>query len=151
MTSEDFKRWRERTGLSQQEAADALGISKGSVVNYESGARREDDRPVTIPRTVELACAALTFGIVADFTVRAERGRFQIVEIEIKKQGAFGEVIEHERKVVPHPFQHRAEAEQMAERVAASHRGGYGYNPEHGYWWGRDLRGTQFRFIVEPV
>jgi len=28
----------------------------------------------------------------------------------------------------------------MADRVAASHGGGYGYSPEHGYWWGRDLR-----------
>jgi transcriptional regulator with XRE-family HTH domain len=151
MTSEQFKQWRERMGISQQEAADALGISKGSVVNYENGARREDDRPVTIPRTVELACAALTFGIIPDFTARAERGLFQMVEIEIKKQGAFGEVIEHLRKVIPHPFKSRAEAEETAERVAASHGGGYGYNPEHGYWWGRDLRGTQFRFIVEQI
>lgn len=151
MTNEEFKQWRERSQLSQQEAADALGISKGSVVNYENGSRREDDRPVAIPKTIELACAALTFGINPDFSVRPERGQFQIVEIEIKKRGAFGEVVEHERKVVPHPFKHRAEAEQMVERVAASHRGGYGYNPEHGYWWARDLRGTQFRFIIEPV
>jgi hypothetical protein len=106
---------------------------------------------VTIPKAVELACAALTFGIKSDFTARREHGLFQMVEIEIKKQGAFGEVIDHIRKVVPHPFKHRAEAEQMAERVAASHGGGYGYNPEHGYWWGSDLRGTQFRFIIEPV
>ena len=151
MTSEQFKQWRERMGMSQQDAADALGISKGSVINYENGARREDDRPVAIPRTVELACAALTFGVIPDFTARHERGLFQMVEIEIKKQGAFGEVIERLRKVVPHPFKNRAEAEQMAERVAASHGGGYGYNPEHGYWWGRDLRGTQFRFFIEPT
>jgi transcriptional regulator with XRE-family HTH domain len=151
MTSEQFKQWRERMRMSQQEAADALGISKGSVVNYENGSRREDERPVTIPRAVEFACAALTFGIDPDFTARGERGLFQMVEIEIKKQGAFGEIIEHVRKVVPHPFKSRAEAEAMADRVAASHGGGYGYNPEHGYWWGRDLRGTQFRFIIEPI
>jgi len=137
--------------MSQQQAADALGISKSSVINYENGARREDERPVTIPRTVELACAALTFGIVPDYTVRIGRGLFQMVEIEITKQGAFGEVIEHIRKVVPHQFKSRVEAEEMAERVAASHGGGYGYNPEHGYWWGRDLRGTQFRFIIEAL
>ncbi len=151
MTSDDFKVWRERLGLSQQQAAEALGISKGTVVNYESGSRRDDDRPVTVPKSIELACAALTFGIAPDFTVRTERGQFQIVEIEIKKQGAYGEVIAHERKVVPHPFVRRIDAEQMAERVAASHRGGYGYNAEHGYWWGRDLRGGQFRFVVEAV
>jgi transcriptional regulator with XRE-family HTH domain len=151
MTNEQFRQWRERMRMSQQEAADALGISKGSVVNYENGARREDDRPVTIPRTVELACAALTFGINPTFSARPECGLFQMIEIEIKKQGAFGEVIEHQRKVVPHPFKNRAEAEKRAERVAASHSWGYGYNPEHGYWWGRDLRGTQFRFLVEPI
>jgi transcriptional regulator with XRE-family HTH domain len=151
MTSEQFKDWRERMGLSQQEAAEALGISKGSVINYESGIRREDDRPVTIPRTVELACAAVTFGLTPDFSTRSERGTFQMIEIEIKNQGAFGEVIDHLRKVVPHPFKTRAEAEAMPERVAASHGGGCGYNPEHGYWWGRDLRGTQFRFVIEPI
>jgi transcriptional regulator with XRE-family HTH domain len=138
-------------GMSQQQAANALGISKSSVVNYETGSRREDERPVVIPRTIELACAALTFGVVPDFTTRAERGLFKLVEVEIKKRGAFGEVIEHVRKVMPHPFKNRTEAKQMAERVAASHGGGYGYNPEDDYWWGRDLRGTLFRFTIEPA
>jgi transcriptional regulator with XRE-family HTH domain len=151
MTSEQFKQWRDRTQMSQQEAADALGISKASVINYESGTRREDDRPVVIPKIVELACAALTFGITPTLLAPLQHGRFQMVEIEIKKQGPFGEVMEHLRKVVPHPFKNRAEAEEMAQRVAASHGGGYGYNPEHGYWWGRDLRGALFHFIIEPV
>jgi transcriptional regulator with XRE-family HTH domain len=48
---------------SQQEAADALGQSKGNIQNYERGRRRDDERPVVIPRTVELACAALALGI----------------------------------------------------------------------------------------
>lgn len=59
MTPDDFKAWRATMGLSQQAAADALGISKGSVELYEAGKRRDDGRPVIIPRTVALACAAL--------------------------------------------------------------------------------------------
>lgn len=63
MTADDFKAWREHMGLSQVKAAEALGISKSSVENYERGARPEDGRPVVIPRTVALACAALAFGL----------------------------------------------------------------------------------------
>lgn len=59
MTPDDFKAWRMTVGLSQQAAADALGISKGSVELYEAGKRRDDGRPVAIPKTVALACAAL--------------------------------------------------------------------------------------------
>lgn len=59
MTPEDFKLWRRMMALSQTEAAEALGLSKGSIENYERGTRREDDRPVEIPKTVALACAAL--------------------------------------------------------------------------------------------
>jgi len=63
MTPDQFKAWRKHMNLSQQEAADALGLSKGSVDLYERGRRREDERPVVIPKTVELACAALALGI----------------------------------------------------------------------------------------
>lgn len=63
MTSEQFKAWRAYMDLSQQGAADMLGLSKGSVELYERGRRHEDNRPVVIPKTVELACAALALGI----------------------------------------------------------------------------------------
>ncbi|MER2249674.1 helix-turn-helix transcriptional regulator [Methylorubrum podarium] len=56
MSPDDFKAWRLRLGFSQQEAADRLGISRGSVENYERGHRREDRRPVEIPLTVEHSC-----------------------------------------------------------------------------------------------
>lgn len=59
MTSAEFKLWRERLGLSQQAAADVLGVSKGSIELYERGARRDDNRPVEIPTTVELSCKYL--------------------------------------------------------------------------------------------
>jgi transcriptional regulator with XRE-family HTH domain len=63
MTPEDFKAWRKAMGWTQTEAAIELGISRGSVELYERGSRREDGRPVEIPRTVALACAALTHGL----------------------------------------------------------------------------------------
>lgn len=56
MTPDDFKAWRLALGFSQQEAADRLGISRGSVENYERGHRREDRRPVEIPLTVDRSC-----------------------------------------------------------------------------------------------
>lgn len=58
MTPEEFKAWRKWIAWSQTTAAEKLGISRGSVELYERGARREDDRPVTIPATIELACFA---------------------------------------------------------------------------------------------
>lgn len=63
MTPEQFKAWRAHMKLSQVSAADALGISRQSIENYERGSRREDERPVIIPKTVELACAAIALGI----------------------------------------------------------------------------------------
>jgi DNA-binding XRE family transcriptional regulator len=59
VTSAEFKTWRERLRLSQQAAADVLGVSKGSIELYERGSRRDDNRPVEIPTTVELSCKYL--------------------------------------------------------------------------------------------
>ena len=53
MTHEDFKNWRKKMGLTQQQAADVLGLSKATIENYDKG------RPVVIPRVVALACAAI--------------------------------------------------------------------------------------------
>ena len=59
MTHEDFKNWRNKMGPTQQQAADVLGLSKATIENYDKGVRREDGRPVVIPRVVALACAAI--------------------------------------------------------------------------------------------
>ena len=59
MTRAEFKSWRERLELSQQQAADALGMSKSSIELYERGSRRDDGRSVQIPTTVALACGYL--------------------------------------------------------------------------------------------
>ncbi|WP_306149118.1 MULTISPECIES: helix-turn-helix transcriptional regulator [unclassified Roseibium] len=64
MTHEQFRIWRKGHFSSQAKAADALGVSQESVALYERGSRRgSDPRPVIIPRTVELACAAIAAGI----------------------------------------------------------------------------------------
>ncbi len=56
----DFKRWRKWRGLSQKEAAKALGLKRRIVQYYEKGER--DGEAVTIPRSVRLACKALADG-----------------------------------------------------------------------------------------
>lgn len=60
MDPEDFNNWRvDEMGYTQTQAAVALGVSKGTVINYEAGKRREDGRPVVIPKYIALACAAI--------------------------------------------------------------------------------------------
>ncbi len=63
MTNAQFKAWRKHMGFTIIEAAQALGVSTGSIELYERGSRREDNRPVLIPKPVELACAALALGV----------------------------------------------------------------------------------------
>ena len=63
MTPEQFRAWRAGRRLSRQAAADELGISSGSVELYELGRRKDDGRPVVIPKTIALACAALSAGL----------------------------------------------------------------------------------------
>ncbi|NUB29744.1 helix-turn-helix domain-containing protein [Azospirillum brasilense] len=56
MTADEFKTWRKGLDLTQQEAADAIGITKRSVQLYEAGTQ-----PVS--RTIALACAAIAAGL----------------------------------------------------------------------------------------
>jgi transcriptional regulator with XRE-family HTH domain len=60
MKGHDFKRWRKALEMSQKEAADALGLKRRVVQYYEKGERGGDE--VKIPRTVRLACFAITSG-----------------------------------------------------------------------------------------
>jgi transcriptional regulator with XRE-family HTH domain len=57
----DFKRWRKLLGLSQKQAAEALGLKKRVVQYYEKGER--DGASVLVPKTVRLACYALLSGV----------------------------------------------------------------------------------------
>lgn len=60
MRPSDFKRWRKALGLSQKQAADALGLKRRVVQYYEKGER--DGEKVSVPKTVRLACWALISG-----------------------------------------------------------------------------------------
>jgi DNA-binding XRE family transcriptional regulator len=143
MDSNEFKRWREHMQQSQQGAADMLGLSKASIELYERGTRRDDDRPVTIPKTVELACAALAHGITTYIAPRKyPPGTFRVVQIEL---GAYGEHVS--RTDIGPPFATRPEAESFARNKARAFSAN-GENDEHGYWWGRSLAGKVHRFVV---
>lgn len=68
MTGAAFRAWRKGLGLSQAEAAARLGLARRMIQYYELGDR---GRPVPVPRTVRLACWALTRGI-GDFDGETE-------------------------------------------------------------------------------
>ncbi len=64
MTPEQFREWRKSLNLKQKDAADHLGLKKRMIQYYEKGDR--DGRPVEIPKSIRLACYALSIG-VGDF------------------------------------------------------------------------------------
>ena len=61
MNSKQFKRWRKSLGLKQHDAAELLGLKKRMIQYYEKGDR--DGRKVEIPKSVRLACYAISQGI----------------------------------------------------------------------------------------
>ena len=61
MSAGQFREWRRGLGLKQKEAAELLGLKKRMIQYYEKGNR--DGRPVEIPKSIRLACYALTNGI----------------------------------------------------------------------------------------
>ncbi len=64
MTPQQFRHWRRTLGLKQKDAAERLGLKKRMIQYYEKGNR--DGRPVEIPKSIRLACYALSEGI-SDF------------------------------------------------------------------------------------
>jgi transcriptional regulator with XRE-family HTH domain len=58
MNSQDFRKWLKATGLTQNQAAEALGMSAKAISQYATG-NRPDGREVVYPRTVALACTAI--------------------------------------------------------------------------------------------
>ena len=61
MSANQFRDWRRKMSLKQKDAADLLGLKKRMIQYYEKGAR--DGKAVSIPKSVRLACYALTIGI----------------------------------------------------------------------------------------
>ena len=56
MTPDDFRAWRQRLGLSQSRAAEALGMKIRQIQKYEAG-------EAAIPRSISLACKAIALGL----------------------------------------------------------------------------------------
>jgi transcriptional regulator with XRE-family HTH domain len=73
MKGHEFKRWRKSLDLSQSEAADALGLKRRVVQYYEKGKR--DGDLVKIPRSIRLACYAITVGVTDYHGPEGERRR----------------------------------------------------------------------------
>ena len=61
MSPSEFKIWRKSLGLKQKDAAEKLGLKKRMIQYYETG--RRGGKKVVIPKTVELACYALSLGV----------------------------------------------------------------------------------------
>lgn len=61
MEPSDFRKWRKSLHMSQKDAAHALGLKRRMIQYYESGAR--DGETVVIPKSIRLACFALTEGV----------------------------------------------------------------------------------------
>lgn len=57
----DFKKWRKFLGFSQKDAAHLLGLKRRMIQYYEKGER--DGEKVKIPRSVRLACYAISQGV----------------------------------------------------------------------------------------
>lgn len=61
MEASDFRKWRKTLGLSQKDAAHLLGLKRRMIQYYEKGER--DGEKVKIPRSVRLACYAISQGV----------------------------------------------------------------------------------------
>ena len=60
MTPVQFKKWRKSLGFKQKDAAEVLGLKKRMIQYYEKGDR--DGRRVDIPKSIRLACYAISLG-----------------------------------------------------------------------------------------
>jgi hypothetical protein len=63
MTPESLKAWRQRMRWSKTVAASELGLSTFGYFAYETGKPMKGNKPRPIPKTVALACAAITHRI----------------------------------------------------------------------------------------
>ena len=54
MTPDDLRAWQAHMGMTQLEAAEAIGVSLATYKRYLTG---------DVPRTVALACAAIKAGL----------------------------------------------------------------------------------------
>jgi DNA-binding XRE family transcriptional regulator len=161
MTPQDLVALRKSMDLGQALMAETIGMSLRGYQALESGDTAI--RPLHVlamERAAEKVAIATKNPMVAPATVRRDaqelarmmihgnvetsNSQFKLVEIEVDRRGS---VVS--RNVSRVPFSTRAEAEAAAQRSAES-LWASGFNEEHGYWWARDMRGVNYRFLVEP-
>lgn len=67
MTGEELKQWRTGIGISKAGLARALGLDYRTIAIWERGFRKSGIdgvvRPVTVPKYIELACAAIAHNV----------------------------------------------------------------------------------------
>ena len=63
MTGKELYDWRRNRGWSRDHAAAVIGVSASTLRNYEDGTRREDGRPVEIPKPIRWTVAAIDAGV----------------------------------------------------------------------------------------
>jgi len=63
MTNEELRAWRTAIGITQQAAADALGVTLATFQQWERGTSFATGKPVKIDRRTSLACAAIRAGL----------------------------------------------------------------------------------------
>jgi len=113
MTPDEFKAWRKGTGLSQQEVADFLGVSRGSIENYERGHRREDNRPVEIPASIS-RLVTMTAYLAKEMEITRDR-------IELFRSGKLGYVdIPTGKDITPEAIE--ADERRLADLTAVLER-----------------------------
>jgi DNA-binding XRE family transcriptional regulator len=161
MTPQDLVALRKSMDIGQALMAETIGMSLRGYQALESGDTAI--RPLHIlamERAAEKVAIATKNPMVAPLTVRRDaqelarmivhgsvetsNSQFKLVEIEVDRHG---NVVSRNASGVP--FSTRAEAEAAAQRSAES-LWASGFNEEHGHWWARDMRGVNYRFLVEP-
>ncbi len=112
VTPAEFKRWRKWMGLSQKEAASALGLKRRVVQYYEKGER--DGEAVNVPRSVYLACYALAAGVTS-YCGPTEEEALALQEVRAKEK--------KERKARDKAQKRRERAELAAVEADLAARG----------------------------
>lgn len=64
MSKTSFARWRRQVRLTQQEAADALGVSRSQIANWESGKDRASGRSIAPGLAIRSLMTAIAMGQV---------------------------------------------------------------------------------------
>lgn len=79
MEGPDLIKWRKAMNLTQQDAAEKLGVNRGTLADYERGLRRSDKKSIQIPKAIELACQSIKIG----FDSYSDENAFCLRESEI--------------------------------------------------------------------